>query len=115
VLCGLWEVALAAGLSIDVDLDAIPVSPEGAAICGALGLDPLRTIASGALLISCAEESVGDVIARLAAAGVPGTVIGKASRSDRPTVFSGDPANAVPFVVHDELARAFGELPAEGA
>jgi len=115
VLCGLWEVALAAGLSVDVDVGAIPISPEGAAICHALVLDPLRTIASGSLLISCAQESADDAIQRLAAAGIPSAVIGTVLSSGRPTVFAGDPANTLPFVVRDELTRAFGEVSAEGA
>ncbi len=49
---GLWELAHASGKSLLVHRDRIPVLPEGQKLCDALGLDPLATIASGALLIT---------------------------------------------------------------
>ncbi|HEX6988483.1 MAG TPA: AIR synthase related protein, partial [Bacillota bacterium] len=42
VLGALWEMAAAAGVGLEVDVDAIPVAPCTAAVCRALDLDPLR-------------------------------------------------------------------------
>jgi hydrogenase maturation factor len=49
---GLWELAQASAVDLEVEAEAIPLLPEGRALCQHFGLDPLATIASGALLIS---------------------------------------------------------------
>ena len=64
---GLYELAAAAGCGLRVERAAIPVLPETQAVCGALGLDPLRLIASGALLIAVAPEAAAAVSARTGA------------------------------------------------
>ena len=51
---GAWRRGRAA-----VDLDAIPMLPRGAALCREFGLDPLGTIASGAILMAVAEGMPG--------------------------------------------------------
>lgn len=57
VLGGAWELAEAAGIGIEVRADDIPVAPETAAICSVLGLDPLRLIGSGSMLIATPEPA----------------------------------------------------------
>lgn len=76
VLGALWELAEAAGVGLEVDAAAIPVAPETAAICRHLGLDPLRLISSGVLLVG-APPGV-DVAAALAPAGIPAARIARA-------------------------------------
>jgi len=58
---GLYELAAAAGVGLAVERAAIPILPETQAVCAALGLDPLRLIASGALLIAVAPEDAAHV------------------------------------------------------
>jgi hydrogenase maturation factor len=55
VVGALWEMAEASGCGFRVSVAAIPVRAPTRAICAALGVDPLRLIASGALLIACAD------------------------------------------------------------
>lgn len=101
------ELAIAAGVAIELWPDAVPVLPETAAICAALRLDPLRLIASGALVITA---PAGDgVAARLAAAGIDATVIGRvgARRTARLVDRQGD---AIAPPTQDELWRALAEL-----
>ncbi len=50
VVGGLVEMALASGKRFVVDADRIPVEMETRVICGAMSLDPLKLISSGALL-----------------------------------------------------------------
>lgn len=76
IATGLYELAMAAGIGVEVDLDAIPIAPLAAKLCAAYGLDPLGTIASGALLATCAPANVERVLALWAQAGWAGTVIG---------------------------------------
>lgn len=48
----LWEMAVACGHSLVVDIDAVFIPPLSGRICRAFGLNPLATIASGALLLT---------------------------------------------------------------
>jgi hydrogenase maturation factor len=68
---GLYELAAAAAAGLAVDSSRILVLPETAAICSLLDLDPLRLIASGALLIAVAPEDERRVVETLAARGTP--------------------------------------------
>jgi hydrogenase maturation factor len=52
VLNGLWEMAEASGLGIEVWGDKIPVAPATQVICMTLGLDPLKLMSSGTLLLA---------------------------------------------------------------
>ncbi|RLG01923.1 MAG: hydrogenase [Thaumarchaeota archaeon] len=59
VLGGVYEVAEASKLSFILYEDKIPVAAETKIICNALNCDPLRLIASGALIASIPEENFG--------------------------------------------------------
>ncbi len=84
VLGAAWELAYANGTSIEIDSSKIPVHAETAALCGALGLDPLRLIGSGSLLIACED---GDKMVRaLTSNGIDACVIGKAHDRQTSTV-----------------------------
>jgi len=52
LLAGLWELAEASGCGLEVDREAIPILPEGQALCEVFGLNPLACISSGALLLT---------------------------------------------------------------
>jgi len=55
----LWELAEASQRTLRVDLNAVPVPGLSRRICGALGIDPMAAIASGALLLATpAKEAV---------------------------------------------------------
>jgi len=82
VVTGLLEMARAAGTGLLVDLDRIPVLPEGAALCGEFGLDPLGTIASGALLVATDQQEAEHLVQKLSAAGYPAAVIGRVTPPD---------------------------------
>lgn len=77
VLTGLLEIARGAGVGLEVDLDAIPVPPESAALCREFGLDPLGTIASGAIIVAVPAVASDRLTAVLQAAGYPVARIGR--------------------------------------
>lgn len=62
-------------LGCELEVPAIPVRPETAAICRATGADPLRLIGSGALLVT--TDRGDTLLAELAAAGIPAARIGR--------------------------------------
>lgn len=70
------EIAHGARVGLRIDLDAIPISQEGLALCREFGLDPLGTIASGALLMAVEPGCAGEVQDRLAQRGYPAATIG---------------------------------------
>lgn len=77
VATGLYELAVAAGADLEINLDAIPILPLGARLCAAYGLDPLGTIASGALLATCAPENASTLMQLWAQAGWSSAIVGQ--------------------------------------
>ena len=72
----LHELAQAAQAGIIIERDKIPVFPESAALCQEYSLDPLGTIASGALLITLPPQEAGPVLISLARENIPAACIG---------------------------------------
>lgn len=109
VITGLAEIARAAGAGLEIDLDAIPVPPLSAALCREFGLDPLGTIASGAILMTLPPASQAAVTGALVAAGYPVAAIGKVTAPGAPLVARRAGAEvAWPVFPVDEIARIFG-------
>jgi len=79
---GLQELALAANTGLWLDADRIPILEEGAELCTAYGLDPLGSIASGALLVTVSDDGVDDLLTRYRAAGIPAARIGRLTRRE---------------------------------
>jgi hydrogenase expression/formation protein HypE len=108
VASGLLELAGAAGLGIEVDADRIPIRPETDAVCAVLGIDPLRLIASGSLLIGAPPATAPVVLEALGREAVPATVIGTMRGPEQGAVLTRHGC-AAPLVLpeRDEIARVF--------
>jgi len=108
VLTGLLEIARAAKVGLTVDLDAIPLLSEGAVLCREFGLDPLGTIASGALLLTVADEDAARLVATMAAAGYPAAIIGRVTDPAAGLVARRD-GQPVPWPLYatDEITKIF--------
>ena len=77
VLNGLWEMAEASGLGVEVWADRIPVATETSKICTVLHLDPLKLMSSGCLLAAVAPRDVEPVMKALRSRGVMISEIGR--------------------------------------
>jgi len=77
ILGGLAEMAFASRATFEVWEDKIPISVETSEISGALQVDPLRLISSGALLATVPAERVNEALKVLEASGIPASVIGE--------------------------------------
>lgn len=75
ILGACWEIADCAGLGIEVYIDKIPILSETEIICKELGVNPLRLISSGSMLIVCNNEE--EMVSELEKAGIKATVIGR--------------------------------------
>ena len=74
---GLAELATAGQVGLQVDLDAVAISGLSRRLCAALGLDPLGTLASGALLATAHPDQVDALLAGWEEAGWPAAAIGQ--------------------------------------
>jgi hydrogenase expression/formation protein HypE len=110
VATALVELAEAAGVGLRIDRDRITILPEGATLCGAFGLDPLGTIASGALLMTLAPADAGVVIHALAREGIDSHVIGQVvPRAEGVALVEGHRRTPMPVFAQDEITKLFRE------
>ncbi|MEG1548612.1 MAG: AIR synthase family protein [Clostridia bacterium] len=77
VMGALWEMAHASGCGVRVKSANIPVHPATSHICAALGLDPLRLLSSGCMLISCPDGKY--LVQELLTIGIAAKLIGVAT------------------------------------
>jgi hydrogenase expression/formation protein HypE len=109
VVSGLWELGRAAGLGLRVWSERIPVLPETAAIARIFGLDPLRLIASGALLVGIDPADAGAVLAAFEREGIEARVIGEARPpAEGMTMREQDRWTEIHPAERDEVARILG-------
>jgi hydrogenase maturation factor len=107
----LWEMAEASGCGFRVSVERIAVREPTMAICDALGVDPLRLIASGALLIAC-QDGIA-MVAGLEQHGVKAAQIGEmtALADGRVLVYPDGRTESVTRLDRDELYRVLEEQP----
>jgi len=110
IATALVELADAAGVGLRIDRDRIMVVPEGRTLCEAFGLDPLGTIASGALLMTLAPAEAGIVIHALARESIDchfiGTVV---PREQGIMLVDGGKQWPMPSFPQDEITKLFTE------
>ena len=108
IATALWELAEAAGVGLRIDGDRIVRLSEGVALCRAFDLDPLGTIASGALLLTLAPADAGIVIHALAREGIDCHYIGQVvPRSEGVRLVEGASDRPMPVFAQDEITRLF--------
>jgi hydrogenase maturation factor len=105
---GLWELAWAAGVGLEVMADALPVLPETAELCQVFDLDPLGVIASGALLLAVAPKDAPIVKRALEDEGILAFEIGQVvDEADGVTLITAEGRGPLPRFARDEIARLF--------
>jgi hydrogenase maturation factor len=108
----IWELAQASQRHLEIDPGAILVPELSQKICAAFGIDPLATIASGALLMAVHHQDTAAIQAALQAQGIASCQFGKVTSG--PTgVWQTDGA-VFPRPLRDDIARVYeanGKLP----
>ncbi len=104
------EMAIAAQMELQIDLQAVPIYAETQTLCDYFSLNPLGVIASGSLLIAVGAGEAERVVEALRRQQIEANVIGHViDKSDRPIVlaeFDGKVEPLRPFE-QDEIARLF--------
>jgi len=111
VLNGIWEMIEAAGTGVIINEKAIPVEPQTRLICDALGIDPLKLLGSGALLMAAEPRKAGEIVAALKDLGVEASVIGeiKHRQEGRILVMRDGSRTVIEAVDQDHLYKVLDE------
>ncbi len=110
VATALWELATASGVGLRVERERILVLPEGERLCREFGLDPLGTIASGALLLTLAPADAAIVLHACARDGIDCAFVGRVvSREEGVTLVEDGEARPIPTFSQDEITKLFKE------
>jgi hydrogenase expression/formation protein HypE len=108
VVGALWEMAEASGCGFRVEVGRIAVREPTRAICAALGIDPLRLIASGALLIACRDGAA--MVRGLRDGGIEAAEIGVMTQRSRALMHADGREEPVETLDRDELYRVLEAL-----
>lgn len=105
---GLHEVAKAANVGINLELERVPVLPETREVCRALNLNPLGLLASGCLIITLPQSRVTALVKTLKGECIEATQIGEVTPPEDGIVLATKRGKRpLPVFKHDELARFF--------
>ena len=108
VATGLRELGQASGVGLRISADQLPVLPEGALLCQAFGLDPLGTIASGALLAAVPAAQAEHAIRACAKVDIACYHIGTAVADATELVLhTGTQTRPLPTFTRDEILTLF--------
>ncbi len=106
VLGAIWEMCSIAGAGVHIDARKIPKDPVSEKICAHFGIDILRLISSGSMLIIAAPDKKDEIIRELAQQGVPATEIGKiVPKEEGLYIFEGEKAIKIDPPTTDELYK----------
>ncbi len=105
----LWELAEASNCELQVDLEAVPILPEGLEMCRAFDLDPMGAIASGALLLTTPPADLEALEGAFAEEGIEFAAIGEVLSQGQPgvTLLHSRRGDQLPRPERDEVARLF--------
>ncbi len=86
VMGALWEVAEASGVGVEVYKENIPVAKETRDICKMYGIDPLKLISSGSMIITC-EDGEG-LLKIFEEKGIAASIIGRVTGRNEKIMWS---------------------------
>lgn len=89
LLGGLVELADASDVGFRVDENLIPIARETLEICSTLGVDPLRLISSGVLLVTVKPGGETKALEATKSLGISSNIIGRVTSSERILVRDG--------------------------
>lgn len=110
VAAGLYELARASDVRLEIDRDAVPIREATRLLCDAAGVDPLRIFGSGAVLATVPESDVDAALDGLEATGHEAAAIGTVREGDA-VLELGDETIREP--VEDDLYPLWADADAE--
>ena len=108
VATGLRELASASNVGLRLQKDKLPLLPEGRLLCSTFGLDPLGTIASGALLATVPASQVVEAILACTSEGIACYDVGRVVPADQGLlVCAQETTEHLPVFTRDEIVKLF--------
>jgi hydrogenase maturation factor len=104
---GLWEMAEAAEVGIEVAADRIPIPEPAQRMCDALDVDPLSAIASGSLLITAHPDGAEAIETALTRSNIPVARIGSVVQDRGVRLLADGEWGPLPHPPRDSIARLF--------
>lgn len=101
----LWEMAEASGVGLEIDLKKIPIRQETVEVCEFFGINPYKLISSGCMLMAAADGNA--LVRELEKAGIPATIIGKATEGNDRVLINEDERRFLEPPKTDELYKVF--------
>jgi hydrogenase expression/formation protein HypE len=106
---GIYEMATASGLGVEIDGEAIPLTEETRSLCESCRIDPLGAFASGSLLVAVSADTSEKAIKKLLKAGIPAIRIGRmVPKKKGMKLIKASRKIDLPVFHQDELSRIFG-------
>ncbi len=102
----LWEMAEASGVGLEIDIKKIPIRQETVEICEFFGINPYQLISSGCMLM--AAEDGNTLVRELEKAGIPASIIGKATEGNDRVLLNADEQRFLEPPKTDELYKVGG-------
>jgi len=86
IIGALWEMAIASRSRLRIDLGRIHISQTAMTVCRAFGLDPLRSLSGGTLLLTCKPSITAEIQKKLATKRIDCYEIGTVETKGTPAV-----------------------------
>jgi hydrogenase maturation factor len=102
VLGGLFEIASASDVGMEIDEASFVYPEEVRMVCEAFGIDPVKAIAEGSLLITAGPEHSKEILRRLKGQGIEASVIGKVTRDKSARIMRRLDGTAVPLEIPEQ-------------
>lgn len=102
VVGGLFEIAAASGVGMEVDERLFVYPDEVRMVCESFGIDPVAAIAEGSLLVTARSGSSGRIIARLKRKRIAASVIGRVVPDKRRRTLRRRDGRIVPLAIPEQ-------------
>jgi len=108
LLNGVIEMAMASGKEFEIDPEEVLIYEESNILCREFGLNPLGTIASGALLLTVSPRHLPALRKAFGSASIPLRVIGRVKRGPaRALAFEGKKRKELKPLARDEILKIY--------
>lgn len=112
--CGVWgglfEIAQASKVGMQIDKEKIIVLPEVVKICDMFQIDPYSSISEGTLLLTCRPHKADEVVRVLAGKGIASSIVGEVTPQEQGVkVFEGGRSRVLEHPRVDPFWPAFGK------
>lgn len=111
ILGGIQEICIASNIGAKIYESKVPISYETKKIIEALKIDPLKTISSGALLISARREKAEKIIKAIKNVGIKATIIGEFTKEKRLEIIrKNGNIEKITEIVQEEIWKTLEEI-----